>query len=351
MPVAHAAPTFPIITEYLAGGSPFRVAVEAPGRVWYTLPAQNAIGNLVAALPSDYQVNAYPLPIADSEPYDIAYATGAVWVTERMGNKVARFDPVAASWTEYDIPTANSQPTGLIVLPGQPVQIWFAERAGNKLGLLAVADDLTGALVEFPLPAGSPYDNAEMEDVAATSGNAVWFTLPGSELTGRFNLSLWDPANPTSAFAFQNPRNYPWLYPGKILRPWQIKLDGIGLPWITEPGTNQLMRFNPGTVVSWEHHPVLTPDSGLDGLYITQMDVATDDVMVWYTARTASRVGQLRRVNFRTLRSELPLPASAPTDIAVDADGCAWIAAGGTNSVVRWCAPYFWRAYLPLVLK
>ena len=115
-------------------------------------------------------------------------------------------------------------------------------------------------MAEFPLPSGSQFVNAEMEDVAATSSNAVWFTLPGAGLIGRFNLSL---SGTPQAFDFLNPRNYPWLYPGKTLRPWQIKLDGKGLPWFTEPGTNQLMRYNPNTVVSFEHYPILTSDSGL----------------------------------------------------------------------------------------
>ena len=344
----HAASPSAWITEYPVPGNPFRVAVEAPGRVWFTLPAQNAIGNLVMTSPGVYVVNTYQLPTANSEPYDIAYAAGAVWVTERIGNKIVRFDPLANQWLEYPILTPASQPTGLTVLAGQPVQVWFVERAGNKLGQYTISDTLTGTLAEFPLPSESQFATAEMEDIASTSSDAVWFTLPGVGLIGHFNLSLW---GTSLAFDFKNPRNYPWQYPGITLRPWQIKLDGKGLPWFTEPGTNQLMRFSPSTTANFENYPIPTPDGGLDGLYITQIDMATDEIMAWYTARIASRVGRLHKINYHTPTGELLLPASAPTDIAVDAAGCAWVAAGGTNRVVRWCAPYFSYIYLPLVSK
>ena len=81
--------------------SVFRSRQSVPGGggstladVWYTLPAQNAIGNLVVTSPGVYEVHTYPMPMTDSEPYDIAFAAGAVWVTEHLGNKIARFDPL-----------------------------------------------------------------------------------------------------------------------------------------------------------------------------------------------------------------------------------------------------------------
>jgi streptogramin lyase len=37
----------PLLTEYPVPGSPLNVVVESPGRVWFTLPAQDAVGRLV----------------------------------------------------------------------------------------------------------------------------------------------------------------------------------------------------------------------------------------------------------------------------------------------------------------
>lgn len=268
-PISQAAPASSVITRYPVSGRPLRVAVEGPGRVWVTLPPQNAIGYLVVSPSGTYDVATYVLPTAGSEPYDIAYAAGAVWVTERLGNKIARFDPATKTWTEYPVPTPDSQPTGLVVLAGSPVQVWFAERSGNKLGQLIVAGDLTGAVAEFPLPAGAEFAQAQMEDVAAVSSDAVWFTLPGAGLIGRFSLPLW---GSSQGFYFLNPRNYPWLFPGKTLRPWQMKLDGWGLPWFTEPGTDHIMRYNPNTIAQFEHYPVVSTNGELDGLWVSPRD-------------------------------------------------------------------------------
>ena len=153
--VAAASPDG-LVTAYALSGSPYRVAVESAGRVWVTLPARNAIGRLVLtpAGPTAFTFNEFSLPTASSQPYDIVYAAGSLWVSEYLGNKIARFDPITAAWSEYLIPTPNSKPTGLTVLPGNPIQVWFCEQAGNKLGRLTITATGTSQFAEFPLPCG-----------------------------------------------------------------------------------------------------------------------------------------------------------------------------------------------------
>ena len=203
---AQAASPSPLMTAYPVPGSPFRVAVEQSGRIWVTLPAENAISRLVVTAPGVYDVKTYPLPTPASEPYDIAVAAGAVWVTERSGNQIARFDLLTELWTEYLIPTDASQPTGLAVLPGDPVQVWFCEQAGNKLARLLVPAVGPSAFDEFPLPWTGA---AMMESVAAVSSEGVWFTAPGRSILGRFQLSKWRPpdANDPDPEALFTPRS------------------------------------------------------------------------------------------------------------------------------------------------
>ena len=313
--------------------------MEQPGRIWATLPAENAIIRLVVTSPGVYDVNTYQLPTASSQPYDIAYAAGAVWVTEHIGNKIARFDPLTESWTEYPIPTVDSRPTGLVVLPGNPVQVWFCQQVGNKLGRLRIAETGISEFDEFPLP----WAGAMMESVAAVSGETVWFTAPGVQRIARFALSRWldpVPGNPDPGGAFG------FAYTGVGSKPFQIKLDTEGLPWFTEPSSNRIGRFNPGTITIFEWYPVPTPDSGLAGI-----DVALG--YAWFTERGSDRLGRLRRIAFSAQVSELPLPSAhaMPTDIAVDLDGCAWSAASGTDQIISWCPPYFRIVYLPIILR
>jgi streptogramin lyase len=186
-PVLAADPVR-LVTEYPLPGSPYRVAVEGAGRVWGTLPARNTIGHLVVAASGTPVFQEFELPTAGSHPYDIAYAAGSIWVSEYIGNKIARFDLLAGTWTEYPIPTQDSKPTGLTVLAGDPIQVWFCEQAGNKLGLLTITATGTSQFAEFPLPLA--WSHAELENVAATSSENVWFTAPGRSGIGQFLLSL-----------------------------------------------------------------------------------------------------------------------------------------------------------------
>ena len=189
---AFAAGSVSLVTEYPLPGSPLHVAVETSGRVWVTLPAENKIARLQVTSPGVYDVHTYQLPTPDSHPYDIVYAAGSVWVTEYTGNKIARFDPVAGTageWTEYTIPTTASHPTGLTVLPGDPIQVWFCEQASDKLGLLTITAAGASQFAEFPLP--QAWAGAELENIAATSSENVWFTAPGRSGIVQFVLPLW----------------------------------------------------------------------------------------------------------------------------------------------------------------
>lgn len=320
-----------LAAEYPMPGSPYQVAVEAPNRVWATLPAENAIVRLMVTSPDLYDVALFELPVAGSEPYDIAFAAGRVWVTERSGNRIGSLDtasdPAAPVWTEYPIEnTANSEPTGIAVLVGDPIEVWFAERAGNKLGRLRVSDVGSWTIDEYELPTANAYP----ESISAITSERVWFTAPGISRIGRFKLSFW-PADP-NAFAFASEGG---------IQPWDIKVGTDGLPWFTEPHGNRIGKFSPGTLsyFRWYDLPVLssTPYS---------LDIAQG--AIWFTEEDGNRVGQLLPLS--GLR-EFALPGAAPTGIAVDATGCAWIAASNQDKLISWCSPYFQFAFLPLVRR
>jgi streptogramin lyase len=331
---AYAGGPGQLITEYPLSGSPYHVAVEGAGRAWVTLPARNAIGRLVVASSGTPDFREFQLLTAGSHPYDIVYAAGSVWVSEYLGNKIARFEPLTGAWTEYPIPTLASKPTGLTVLAGNPIQVWFCEQATSKLGLLTITAAGTSQFAEFPLPLA--WSGANMENIAATSSENVWFTAPGRSGIGQFALSAWpDPGN---AFG--------WAPTGTGTKPHDIKIGDDNLPWFTEPSSNRIGHFNPATTTSFEWYPVRTPSSGLAGL-----DLALG--YVWFTERDADRVGRLQKIGFvgNTFEPLLPGVDPAPTDIAMSPDGCAWVAASGADALASWCPPYVRQLYLPLIQR
>lgn len=314
-----------LLTEYPVGGSPLYVAVEAPGKVWFTLPDQNAIGWLIVTSTTDYSVVTYTVPTANSQPYDIDYAGGMVWFTEQAGNKIGRLNPMDASITEFSIPTSNSQPAGMDVLAGSPTQVWFTERSGNKLGRLVVTSTTEYAFTEYPLP--SQYANAQPEDVHIQNVDSVWFTAPNKSCIGRYRLSL---------------NQYALLYTGGGSQPWAIKVDSEGYPWFTERVGNRIGMFFPQTIADfrWYTLPVSSDP----------YDLAISQRFIWFTELGLHRVGQLNPD--KNVIREFGLPAgSAPKGLAIDTTGCVWIAESGRNRIARWCPPYFRTIYLPLVLR
>jgi streptogramin lyase len=315
--------------QYPVSGSPYQVAVEAPDRVWATLPAQNTIVRLTLTSPDAYDVALFVLPVANSEPYDIAFAAGRVWFTERIGNRIGSLDPASdpatPAWTEYPVPTTDSEPTGITVLVGDPTEVWFAERAGNKLGRLRVSSAGSATMDEYELPVANAYP----ESVSALASEPIWFSAPGVSSIYRFRVSLW----PWSSDAFAP------VPTGSGSLPWDIKVNLDGRPWLTEPAGNRIGKYIAGTLAyfAWRVLPV-------PGSEPYSMDIAQG--AIWFTEKNGNRVGQLMETT-GTVR-EYALPGAAPTGIAADKMGCAWVAASGQNALVNWCPPHY---YLPLVMK
>ena len=318
--------------QYPMPGSPYQVAVEAPNLLWATLPAQNAIVRLAVTSPGLYEVTRFELPVAGSEPYDIAVAAGRIWVTERSGNRIGCFDTATSTWTEYPL-TPGSEPTGITVIVGEPIEVWFAERAGNKLGRLTVSVMGPVTFDEYPLP--QPYANTYPESVSATTTEAIWFTAPGISRIGRFKLSYWD----------WNPNAFYLVSTGSGSQPWDIKVAPDGAPWLTEPHGNRILKFNPQTFTYFNEYKLPTAGSTP---YV--LDIARG--VIWFTEIDGNRAGQLQPLDpSGSIMREFPLPGAAPTGIAVDATGCAWIAASNQDEIISWCPPYFHFAYLPLAVR
>ena len=62
---------------------------------------------------------------------------GNVWISEHYGNKIAEFNPVSNSLTEYMIPCCGSSSAGVYTLTlGQNGTIWFVEILGGAIGEL-----------------------------------------------------------------------------------------------------------------------------------------------------------------------------------------------------------------------
>lgn len=114
----------------------------------------------------------FPIPTANSQPAGItAGPDGALWFTEGRGNNIGRITTAGTITNEFPIPTGGSLPAG--ITSGPDGNLWFAEfgPSGNianfgKIGRITPA----GTFQEFALPVGAAPQNG-----ATGSDGALWF--------------------------------------------------------------------------------------------------------------------------------------------------------------------------------
>jgi streptogramin lyase len=183
----------------------------------------------------------WTVPTAVSQPYGIGVDTnGRVWFTENATNKIARFDPSNNNFTEWNMPTPNSQPHNLFVklVTASNIsvtQIFFTEFASNKI---ARFNSSTNNLTEWTLPAGS-----NPAGIYVDENNNIWFAESGRDIIARLTTS-------TNTLT-------EWTLPGAtstagtpLLKPWGIYVQVVTTPyytnrfvWFTETLGNKIGRL------------------------------------------------------------------------------------------------------------
>lgn len=311
-----------------------RSIVRVSGLTWFTAPGDNAIGNLSVTSTDNHWTATYtyfPLPTPDGQPYELAWDGTNLWFTALATNKIGKLHVASGVISEYEIPTANSEPTG-IGITGDGT-IWFVERSGNKLGSF---DPATETFSEYL------YDRAgaALEDVTIhPSNNVVLFTAPGVNRLVQFNIG-------TEVFT-----EVPTASPGVLYTPSQVVVDNNGNPWVsTTEGLIGRTAFATFQYFRW--YRVGEEDVKIDGLLWT---AAGEMNRLWFTESNTGHAGQLttqrdgRTVN--NWRFPMAGEGGAPIGMTMDADGTVWIADSGNHSLLRWAPPYTFSAHLPIAIK
>lgn len=306
--------------------------LQADDHFWFTAPGDNAIGKLVVTSTVDYSYTFFPLPTENSAPYDLAWDGTNVWFTALAANKIGKLNAASGDITEYDIPTANSEPTGITVSANGT--IWFVERSGNNLGAF---DPATETFTEHP------YDrsDAALEDVAAQpSGNHIWFTAPGVNRLVRFDPSAEEFRDvPTSEFGIP-----PYI-------PSQVVVDNGGNPWVST-AEGLVGRFAAATFQYFRWYRVGSENGEIDGL-LWKAD--GDHNKLWFTESNTGSVGQLTTQAGGTTISNWRFPITdeggIPVGIVTEGDGTVWVADSGNHTLLQWSPPYVFSTYLPAIRK
>ena len=244
----------------------------------------------------------WAVPTLGQRPRDpVEMSDGTIWWAGQSGNNLGRIKP-DGSMQEYALPK-GAQPHSVLLGPDET--IWYT---GNRNGTIGQLDPETGDVREYPMP-----DPAARDPHTAVfdADGILWFTLQQSNMIGRL-----DPATgKVDLMTAPTPRS----------RPYGIKLDASGTPWVACNGSNCLLRVATDSLTLTE---IKLPEAGTT---VRRLDIDADG-MIWFVN---SRLGRLGRYNPATgAVTEWPSPSgpkSHPYAIAVTTDGAVWYNESGTR--------------------
>jgi len=234
----------------------------------------------------------FPIPTPESQPLGItAGPDGALWFTEgQAGTGNGKIGRITTSGviTEYPITSANSDPFG--IAPGPNGTVWFTESAASKIGQITTG----GVITEYPTqmtnrgPAG-----------IALFGSALAFT----EYADNIGIIT------TSGGIGEYP------IPTASSNPLYITTGPDGNLWFTEHDANQIGRMNSSGVAT--EFPIPTPNSGPTGI------TAGPDGALWFVEYNANKIG---RITIAGAVTEFPIAGRgiAPYGIIAGPDGALW---------------------------
>lgn len=235
------------------------------------------------------------VPTLGQRPRDpVQAADGSIWWAGQWGNMIGRIDPATGAMTEYTLPAGAHPHT--VTVDGEG-RVWYT---GNKNGTMGVLDPQSGEITEYPMP-----DPAARDPHSAIFDDAdiLWFTLQHSNMVGRL-----DPA--TGAIKLVTA-------PSPNSRPYGIKIDQDGVPWVACNGRGCLLRVDPQTMAVAE---VELPS--LDTT-VRRLDIASDG-SIWYVNSGQGRLGHYDPKSGEIREWASPSgPASHPYAIAV-VDDIVW---------------------------
>ena len=306
---------------------------------------------VLSATLSAQTVTEFPIPTASSNPTGIAAGPdGNLWFTESASNQIGRIT-TSGVITEFPLPNAASDPRGITA--GPDAALWFTEHAGNRIGRITT----TGVVTEYPLipPAAAP------DGIATGSDDALWFTesngIGRMTATGDFSEVAWPNGCSGSALGAGSDGNL-WTtctihqsvlrvttagsitsFPAFLSSAFPALTAGPdGDIWLTiKQGTlptvwtNVVGRMT--TAGSTDGQATVTPGepSILPGI------ASGPDGNVWITATFRPRPAAIWRSTPALVLTEFPIPSAtgSPFGIAAGSDGAMWFTEMDANNIGR----------------
>ena len=264
--------------------------------------------------PSAYaaaQVTEYNVPSPNSETSGITYGSdGNIWFTERQTNKIGKMTP-AGVFTEYNVPTAGADP--LSITAGPDGNLWFTENGANNIAKITP----TGTITEYSIPSTNSFGLASI--TAGPDGN-LWFTEGNNDKIAKITPSgtITEYAIPVTLYG-ASPSGIASGTDGKI---WFTQLNANKIGSVTTSGVFAEYDIPTSSSFPWDIA------AGTDGNY-------------WFIEGSGSTNGKVARITPAGVITEFPLlhPASYPWRIATGPGGSLWFSESSALGLIAQINP------------
>lgn len=229
-------------------------------------------------------------------------AAGRVWFTEKVGKKLAMYDPDKKEFASHSLPVSWGSVGFSNITSSPDGEIWFtvtrwAEGAKDPY-LLGRFTPTDGYFTKYALP-GKPIPL----DLAIDTEGLIWFLASNKNFLYRID--------PTT-FAL---KGYP--LPASSSFPKNLAAAPDGHIWLSLPSSNKLCEFNPDEKTFREHEvPTAFANPG-------KISIGKDG-KIWFVEVTANRIGAFSPDQNRFDEIIVPSPNSSPVTLTSDGKGNIW---------------------------
>ncbi|HKV57208.1 MAG TPA: hypothetical protein VJO32_02970 [Ktedonobacteraceae bacterium] len=226
--------------------SPFFLAFDGSGNLWFSEPVINSIGEY----DTGGNWHQWTVPTAKASPLDLTFDQfGHLWFTELTANKIGEFDPASQTFNEYPTPTANSQPYGITGPDPTTHSLWFTENSGavHRIGRIMPNPDgsINGQINEYLTNISCSSSNCITPHLITYDQNGnIWWSEGYDGAIGELVIS--QAQNNTSSGVTEHtvPTACPAACSSHISG---IAVDGNGTVWFDDALTSRYGSFNPST--------------------------------------------------------------------------------------------------------
>src|SRR5579885_1073081 len=219
--------------------SPFFLAIDGSGNIWFSEPITNAIGEYN---PGNGTWNQWTVPTPQASPFDLVFDHyGHLWFTEEWANQIGEFDPASQQFHETPTPTGGSRPYGITGPDPGTGAIWFTENSSSVSKIASFIPTSSGTMQNHTINEyGADTPHMITYD---TSGNIWWTEGPDGEI-GKLVISQASPGTSNGVTKYIVPPAS--CAPGCNTHISGIAVDNQGTIWFDDAENARVGAYVPG---------------------------------------------------------------------------------------------------------